>query len=777
MIIRTYFAGGVNYMGELFKCQYIEPDLIVVGRSIIKISNNLESLMGFTKGEILSKNIIEFWSAIKCSNINEILVQQRKPYAFYAFTRKLDLREISVTYEEDSLTGIRQFYISEIPNSRLEDKCLYLSQISKDDLLGIAVLNPEDLTILKANKQFLKVFGEEYCIEENSIGRKLKDIYSKSSFDIIEKARKQILMTGESIRVEEFEYVDSHGNISYMDGVIRPIKIDMKLKYITVTIVDITEKVRYRNELEKKSEVVDQKKKQLEAIIEALGDIIYIFDKEGGSIYKDKILSQSCCTSCTMVSDSKFLYMDGNKVLVEDTPYMRVMRGKKFIGEKYIISNDENVRHCEITGIPIFDEKGEFMHGVIVTHEITKLVNYDGIIRSQHDDLYKIINEIECPIARLSYPDLKVIQINNNIVEFLKRYTKSLGLDLEVLSKINLHDFAIHNNIEKSMKCIQQAVESKSSVYLRNEKVFINDTERCFNTIYQPIFGMNNEIVEMLIMLIDITKEAQEKREVENVLEMQGEFFSFIAHEFRTPLTTMSATLQLLDLVYTKEMTPNIRKYINTIRRSTFQQLRLVNNLLDITRAEAGYLKVCRKKHEIVSVTNAILESIKPFALDKNIKLRFKSSFKEKLVALDDEKYERILLNLLSNAIKFTPSGKFISVTLSSNNDKVFICIKDNGIGIPKDKQAHIFERFGQSDSRRSRGGEGTGIGLYLVKLLVESMNGEISLSSKENKGSTFIITLPEVSLVSEENEELPELFNNRLVQGLQLEFSNIYSD
>lgn len=277
--------------------------------------------------------------------------------------------------------------------------------------------------------------------------------------------------------------------------------------------------------------------------------------------------------------------------------------------------------------------------------------------------------------------------------------------------------------------------------------------------------------------MLDVSHEAAEKEKIENLMKLQADFFSFISHEFRTPLTTISSAIQLLDMVYSKDLTPSVRKYVNTIKRSTHQQLRLVNNLLDITRAEAGYLKVHKKNYDIVSITKAIVESVRPFAAAKEIKLRFVSTFKSKHIGLDDEKYERVLLNLISNAIKFTPEGKIIRVTLSENNDKVYISVKDQGIGIPKDKHSVIFTRFGQSSSRRSMENEGTGIGLYLVKLLVDSMNGEITLNSDEGKGSTFTIALPVNAVDVVEEEMSREIANNRLIQSMNIEFSSIYLD
>jgi two-component sensor histidine kinase len=160
--------------------------------------------------------------------------------------------------------------------------------------------------------------------------------------------------------------------------------------------------------------------------------------------------------------------------------------------------------------------------------------------------------------------------------------------------------------------------------------------------------------------------------------------------------------------------------------------------LLDITRYNTGHYKFNLENVDIVHISHAIVKSVDVYAKQKGIELIFSTDIKSKKMAIDEEKYERILLNLLSNAIKFTPTGKSIHVYTRCKDKNVIISIKDNGVGIPKSKQLIIFERFGQVDNSLTRQSEGTGIGLSLVKTLVEAMNGTIEVDSEKNKGSTF---------------------------------------
>jgi signal transduction histidine kinase len=303
-----------------------------------------------------------------------------------------------------------------------------------------------------------------------------------------------------------------------------------------------------------------------------------------------------------------------------------------------------------------------------------------------------------------------------------------------------------------------------------------------------PIF-VNGNMKYVVEMTRDITDKVNNKlkleeqaklieyqnKQLERNLNIQKEFFSFIAHEFKTPLTVISSTVQLIKLIYKNQLSEKLLRYINKINQSTLQQLRLVSNLLDITKGEAGYLNIERQNLNIIQITRAIVESVNEFAVRKNVKIYFMTEFSEIITAIDDEKYERIILNLLSNAIKFTPGGKSIYVSVGTENGEVTINIKDQGVGIPEDKLGVIFDRFGQVNNKLTREAEGTGIGLSLVKILVEALQGKIKVKSKVGEGSTFTIILP-ICLVKDAEENTSyELLNDRLVERMNIEFSNIY--
>ncbi|WP_051153534.1 sensor histidine kinase [Ruminiclostridium papyrosolvens] len=145
---------------------------------------------------------------------------------------------------------------------------------------------------------------------------------------------------------------------------------------------------------------------------------------------------------------------------------------------------------------------------------------------------------------------------------------------------------------------------------------------------------------------------------LETAMKMKDEFLATITHEFKTPLTVINAALQAIESIYGSQISENIKRHLQRIRTNSYRQLRLVNNLLDITRYNAGHVKLNKKNLDIIFLSRAIVKSVDLYAKQKGLELLFTADCNYLELGIDEEKFERILLNLLSNAIKFTPKGK-----------------------------------------------------------------------------------------------------------------------
>jgi signal transduction histidine kinase len=214
------------------------------------------------------------------------------------------------------------------------------------------------------------------------------------------------------------------------------------------------------------------------------------------------------------------------------------------------------------------------------------------------------------------------------------------------------------------------------------------------------------------------------------------------------------------------------------MKQNSYRLLRLINNLIDITRIDSGFLKFNFSNHNIVSVIEDITLSVANYAESRGINVIFDTDVEEKVIGCDPDSIERIILNLLSNSIKFTPSGGSIFVSIFDKKDKIAISVKDTGIGIPHDKIDIIFERFRQVDTSLHRACEGSGIGLSLVKALVEGLKGNIYAQSENGKGTEITIELPVFLVAENDSIEMTKLNNNNIdrVQRINIEFSDIYN-
>ncbi|HET6252920.1 MAG TPA: ATP-binding protein, partial [Puia sp.] len=221
--------------------------------------------------------------------------------------------------------------------------------------------------------------------------------------------------------------------------------------------------------------------------------------------------------------------------------------------------------------------------------------------------------------------------------------------------------------------------------------------------------------------------------------EMKSRFFSNITHEFRTPLTLIISPVEKLQSETTDD---RVRKTLSSVQNNAQHLLQLINQLLDLSKIESGNMQLNYSRGMLDEFMSVIVNSFLPLAEKKQIQLKYRFSIPQERL-FDAEKLKTILLNLLSNAIKFTPSGGTIDISGEVNGgDVVTLVISDTGIGIPADKLPFIFHRFFQVDDSRTRLNEGTGIGLALVKELMNLMHGTVAVESLPNKGTTFTLIL-----------------------------------
>ena len=274
------------------------------------------------------------------------------------------------------------------------------------------------------------------------------------------------------------------------------------------------------------------------------------------------------------------------------------------------------------------------------------------------------------------------------------------------------------------------------------------------------IFGQVFEAIMMSFALADrfrfymkeLNKSRKIKYEAEKLIEidrLKSRFFANISHEFRTPLTLIKGPL--LNFVSDK-YNGNLKKDSKLALKHTEQLSDLINQLLELSKIESGKLKLDLVKADIVKLINIVFSYYESYATSKSILFKLRKSTESFIYIFDPKRLEIVLLNLVSNALKFSGENGMVDIQFTVENNCPKIVISDNGMGIAEKDLGKIFDHFYQVDSSETRVYEGSGIGLSLVKEIVEMHQGQIDVQSKLCEGTSFIITLPIQSL---ENSDL----------------------
>ncbi|MUV37916.1 Histidine kinase [Lentibacillus sp. JNUCC-1] len=287
--------------------------------------------------------------------------------------------------------------------------------------------------------------------------------------------------------------------------------------------------------------------------------------------------------------------------------------------------------------------------------------------------------------------------------------------------------------VEERVEDISELHENGSMVidYSGEDELFL------IRANFSIISDEEDQITGFITVLSDVTE--QEKIEQE-----RREFVSNVSHELRTPLTTMRSYLEALtDGAWEdKQIAP---KFLNVTQNETERMIRMVNDLLQLSRMDSQEDTIHKEKVDFISYFHEVIDRFEMNTADRfTLKRRLPPS--PLYVWLDKDKMTQVLDNIISNAIKYSPEGGTIHLDLKKQNRYLAVSIRDEGIGIPPDKQDKIFDRFYRADRARSRKLGGTGLGLAIAKELVEAHHGKIWAEGKEGQGTTILFTLPLIS-------------------------------
>ncbi len=494
-----------------------------------------------------------------------------------------------------------------------------------------------------------------------------------------------------------------------------------------------------------------------------------------------------------------------NKLEESENMYKNLM---DVLNEGVIIHDNKNIKYINDKGLEILD--------INISKKEIFIEDIKNIVSKKFRE--KFLSNIQLVISRKEEKVINKIElINGRIVELVTTNIKLNAEDLLISIVIDITE--LENTImnieqsEKTYKLLLQTLPegivivnptTKKHIY-RNEasirmlktigleklnesiKTYLKE-ENYGNFRRFTIDKLNNVDISLAIVkreeegslivvfrMLDCEfKSIQLEKELNRIKEknkFKTEFLSNVAYDIKKPINKIFETNNNLIENKGKYNSENINNHTRLVKQNCYRLIRLLSNVEYVSRIDNGTCTLELRKCDIVKLLENIVKISKTYTDKKGIDISFKSEVNKKILSLDIDKVEKIILNILSNAIKFTDTGGKIDINLYMHNEQVCISIKDTGIGIPKDKTEVIFENFEQLDTTLSRGCEGTGMGLSVVKKLANLNNIKINVESELNKGSEFIITLPN-NIVSK-NIKLQDKFAQD--EKIDIEFSDIY--
>ncbi len=343
------------------------------------------------------------------------------------------------------------------------------------------------------------------------------------------------------------------------------------------------------------------------------------------------------------------------------------------------------------------------------------------------------------------------------------------------------------NSHEVSLEKLESIINAKLEVIYKYEdkkylykngtlRGILKDENKKTVDYSAQLINMGRGEIDIAVSFIDISDEINMEIELEKLKvydKEKNDFISNISHELRTPLNIFYSTIQLLDTI-SKNKNCDFRlkyeEYKKTLHINCKRMNRLINNIIDISKIDEGILKTNFGNYNIVSIVEDVTLSVVNYATLKSISIQFDTDTEEHIIKCDPLMIEKVMLNLLSNAIKFSKEGSSVHISIEESNEYIIINVEDEGIGILKEYHDKIFDKFFQVDKTSTRINEGSGIGLSIVKSIVDIHNGYIKVDSQLGIGSKFSIYLPNIY-----NKNSNVKTYNVNDENIQIELSDIY--
>lgn len=543
--------------------------------------------------------------------------------------------------------------------------------------------------------------------------------------------------------VTKLPMFDEQGNCIGTFGITKNVtdikKLEKEVKLQNDSLVENQEKlIQTIKEMDKIHSQLKQEKALMDSLLNNLPDAVYFKDKKSKFIKVSKSMSKlfnlENQEDLYGKSDFDFFGIEHATKAYEDE--QRIMKTKvpvigKIETETY---NDGSIRYVSSTKMPLLNDKGEAIGTFGISRDITKIKELEFEVKERNEKLNEQKEELELINERLKQQQ-EELQATNEELHAQEEELRVANEELAEQTKILVESEKNLQVQQEELQVVNEDLESKTNL-LEQQKSNILE---------------NNKKLEKA--RIELEKKA---KELELASQYKSEFLANMSHELRTPLNSMLILSKLLGNNKNNNLTDDQLKSISIIYNSGKDLLELINEILDLSKIEAGKMNFDFSDVLSDEIIEEININFTPVAENKNLSLEInKSNNFPDLIYTDRQRLMQVIKNLLSNAFKFTSKGgikvefgipekdvNFANPKLNNKNT-CFIAVEDTGVGIPKDKVDAIFEAFQQADGSISRKFGGTGLGLSISKQIIQVFGGEMIVTSTEGVGSVFTVYLP----------------------------------